>query len=249
VADTRFGGLFSGRLCTHEGETTFQDIYGVSHTVPWTCAGTNYHGGTYAGGKAFRGINNIGDAVGVFTPGVYRYQTSYPSYPWVWLLNSEGGRDEYDANDLLPPDSGYTVLSVSDINDKREIVGTCEDSNGEQRGCILHVTEPAIPLDMIKPRARIDAPDASEKISGVTTINVSAWDQQSRMRKVIFKIDGAVLARDKTRPYSVDWDTGSVSPGEHEIRVVAIDRAGNRKTRVRLITVIDGDAGLPRLSR
>ena len=237
VVQTQFGGLFSGRLCSREGETTYNDVYGISHTVPWVCDSTDYHGGTYAGGKAFRGINNIGDAVGVFTPGVYQYQTVYPTHPWVWLRNSAGGWDEYNANDLLPAGSDYTIVSINDINDRREIVGTCENPEGQQRGCILHVTEPAIPADTVKPALSISAPAVGETVSGVVAIQASAWDRQSHIRYVVFKIDDVVIGRDRDRPFSVEWDTAGLAAGDYTIKAVAVDRAGNRRAKKLVVTV------------
>lgn len=197
--------------------------------MPWICDSTDYNGGTYAGGKAFRGINNIGDAVGSFTPGAYSYQTEYMTHPWAWLRNAGGGWDEYDVNDLLPASSGYTVLAVQDINDNRQIVGTCVTDFDEVRGCIIDVTEPAIPADVVKPKIRIDSPTATE-ISGILTIDVSAWDRGSRIKKVIFKIDSTTIGQDASAPYAMEWDTTAFSPGPHRIKVVALDNAGNRKS-------------------
>ena len=225
----QFGGLFQGRYCTREGESIITDVFGISRQVPWICDSTDYNGGTYAGGKAFRGINNIGDAVGSFTPGAYSYQTEYMTYPWAWLRNAAGGWDEYDVNDLLPVGSGYTVLTVQDINDNRQIVGTCVTDLDEVRGCIIDVAEPAIPGDVVKPKIRIDSPTATE-LSGIVTIHASAWDRGSRIKKVIFKIGNTAIGQDASSPYTMEWDTTVFSPGPYSIKVIALDNAGNRRS-------------------
>jgi hypothetical protein len=145
VAQYTFNELYSGQYCSHEGETPYVDNGGGSKVAPWACEGTNYASGTDAGGKAFLGINNIGDAVGVFTPGVFDNQTAAINHPWVWLRNAAGSWDEYNANDLLPAGSDYKVVAIRDINDQREIVGTCTNGAGEQRGCILQVNDQPLP--------------------------------------------------------------------------------------------------------
>ena len=230
VARMEFGGLFSGRYCMAEGESTVRDTFGVTQTVPWQCESTNYNGGTYAGGKAFVGINNIGDAVGVFTPGAYSYQTTYPTHPWVWLRNEAGTWDEYDANELLPADSGYEVLAVKDINDVRQIVGTCSTPDGEVRGCIIEVDDPAIPSDNIRPSLRIESPSAGP-VSGKVLIEAAAWDRESRMKKVLFKIGKTKIGQVVRPPYRMQWDFSGYAPGVYFIKAIAIDNAGNRRVK------------------
>jgi|GEM_PF-4279472 len=131
-----FGSLYAGSICSH-GTSEVTDAWGSPHIVPWTCKGTDYSMGTYAGGKAFLGINDNRDAVGIFTPGAYSYQATYTTYPWVWLRDPVTGEyTEYNANDLLPPNSGWVIQHVYDINNNRQIVGT-GTHNGVQRGFIL----------------------------------------------------------------------------------------------------------------
>ena len=236
IGQTNFGGLYSGAYCTREGETDYRDIFGNQRVLPWFCAGTNYIGGTYAGGKAFKGINNVGDAVGVFTPGVYSYTSQPTTHPWVWLVNATGGWDEFNANELLPANSGYTVLSVNDINDNRDIVGTCQTPNGDQHGCILHLTDQPIPADTVKPFVRIDT-DVSTPLSGVVKLDASAWDRRSKIQRVLFKLDNNRIANDRTRPYSAQLDTTKLANGRYQLRVRAYDKAGNTAVKRVWITV------------
>lgn len=236
----RFGGLFSSALCSREGESVITDVFGARHRVPWRCVGSDYTRGTFAGGKAFTGLNNIGDAVGVFTPGAYSYSSSYTSHPWVWLRNTNGGWDEYDANDLLPADSDYTIVSVSDINDSRQIVGNCLTAAGERRGCILHVTDPAFPDDTVQPGLRIDFPRKNAVVTDKVRIRASAWDSDSRIRKVIFKVNNKRIGVDRTRPFARTWKTAGYAPGSYRIKLVAIDNAGNRKMRKVVVSLAGG---------
>ncbi len=236
VGTVSFGGLHNSYYCTREGETDFTDYQGVTHRLPWVCDGTNYLRGTYAGGKLYRGINNHGDIVGQFTPGVSGYSNNITRYPWVWLVNATGGLDEFNANNLLPAASGYTVLTVNDINDRREIAATCNNALGEQRGCILKLTDFPVPADTIKPTIRIDSP-LPGAVSGIVTIKASAWDRQSRLRQVNFKVGKKFLGVDKTRPYSRTWDTSKFADGNYVLKAVAIDMAGNRRVAKMTVTV------------
>lgn len=145
--------------------------------------------------------------------------------------------DEYNANDLLPLDSGDTVLSVNDINDGRTIVGTCETDAGEIRACIIHVTDPAIPVDRVKPTVRIDYPSEGAIIGDVVTPKATALDDWSRMDKVIFKIDSTRLNVDTSPPYTAHLDPSGLAAGAHVIKATAVGNAGNRRTKKIAVTV------------
>jgi len=144
VASVHFGGLYNGYYCTHD-PGTLTDRFGVVHAVPWTCTGSNYTAGTYAGGKAYLGINDRGDAVGMFTPGAYGYQSSYLTHAMVWLRDqATGNLLEHRVNDLLPTGSPWSVVALYDINNARQAVGTCERvASGEpvRHGCIVDLAQ------------------------------------------------------------------------------------------------------------
>lgn len=240
VVRTQFGGLFSSKVCSQLASSEVSDVYGNVSTVPWTCASSNYTGGTYAGGKGFQGINGIGDAVGSFTPGAYSYQTTYPTHPWVWLKNSRGAWDEYNANDLLPADSGYTIVNVQDINNARQIVGTCKNIDTEQvTGCILDLTDHPVPTKLARPTVGIDSPASGESVSGIVTISASAWDRDGSVNRVVFKVGSRRIGVVRNAPYQLDWDTSELAPGSHKLKAIAIDDEGNR--RAAKVTVVAAD--------
>ncbi len=242
----RFGGLFSSRLCSPIGESQVSDPWGRVSTVPWVCESSNYHGGTYAGGKSFRGINNIGDAVGAFTPGAYSYQSTYTTHPWVWLKNNTGGWDEFNANDLLPAGSGYTVISIADINDSRQIAGTCANNAGELRGCILDLTDNPVPPKVAKPTVTINSPVAGAIVSSPLTIEATAWDRDGFVKRVVFRVDKTKLSVDRTPPYTATWNPADFAPGPHTIKVIAIDNDKNRRVaKINVTVAAASDPGTP----
>src|SRR5207249_2722360 len=72
------------------------------------------------------------------------------------------------------------------------------------------------------------APDAI--VSGLTTIAATASDNVGVVG-VQFKLDGANLgAEDTTAPYSISWDTTTVSDASYTLTAVARDAAGNTTT-------------------
>lgn len=128
------GSLIS-QICSHGGETAFTGGNGQTYTGPYTCIpGYEPTGNGYGYSKrGFNGINNRGDAVGVYTP-----YLSTTSKPYVWLKGNDGSFSGQDLN-LLVAGLGYTVVSVFDINDARQIAGTCKNASGIQRGCIINL--------------------------------------------------------------------------------------------------------------
>ena len=99
--------------------------------------------------------------------------------------------------------------------------------------------------DTTKPTVSLTAPAASSTVSSTVTISANAFDpstgsgQVSGVAGVQFKVDGAnVGAEDTTAPYSISWDSTSITNGTHYIRAVAKDAAGNtRWSAVRSVTV------------
>lgn len=238
VSKTNFGGLYSGKLCDPKSSSVVSDYWGGLHTVPWKCTSTNYHGGTSAGGKAYLGLNNIGDAVGVFTPGVSGWQFYYPQIPLIWLKTSLNRWREFDANDLLPAGTDYTILKVKDINTRRQVVGTCQHNTTEvQVGCILNLSDHPVPKALKKPVISIESPAKGSTVSGAVAIDANAFDRDGFVAKVIFKVGNKVIGTDKNAPYTAIWDTEAFARGLHDIKVIAVDNENNRRGYKSQLTV------------
>lgn len=239
VATMSFGSLHSGYFCTREGESQYRDNLGIYHTVPWVCKSSHTTFTTPLGETIFKGMNNHGDIVAHFIPRsslYYTYPNDLTSHPWIWLVNAAGGWDAYNVNDLVPANSGYTVVSVEDINDHRQLVANCLTPTGEKHGCILNLTDKPVPADTITPFVRIDSTFAAP-LSGAVAIDVSAWDRRSKIQKVKFKLDGTLIGQDTTRPYSMDWDTAGLAAGDYTLKVTAIDNAGNERSEAITVTI------------
>jgi hypothetical protein len=94
--------------------------------------------------------------------------------------------------------------------------------------CIPGLTCPS--PDTTPPTVSITSPTSGATVSGTITVRATASDNRG-VAGVQFRVDGADGgAEDTTAPYSISWDTTTVSNGSHPITAVARDAAGNRST-------------------
>jgi Bacterial Ig domain/Gametolysin peptidase M11 len=86
---------------------------------------------------------------------------------------------------------------------------------------------PPPPSDTTPPALSITNPAAGALLpSNRLTISANASDS-SGVSAVEFWVDGVMLARDTSAPYSAVWNTRKLAAGNHSIRVRAIDAVGN----------------------
>jgi peptidoglycan/xylan/chitin deacetylase (PgdA/CDA1 family) len=99
----------------------------------------------------------------------------------------------------------------------------------------INVQNTAIPTP---PTISITAPVNNTTVSGTSqTISANATDSQS-VAGVQFKIDGTNIgAEDTTAPYSTNWDTTSVTNGDHTLSATARNGAGLTSTNTVTINV------------
>jgi peptidoglycan/xylan/chitin deacetylase (PgdA/CDA1 family) len=83
-----------------------------------------------------------------------------------------------------------------------------------------------IRVDTTAPAATLTSPADGATLSGTVTLTASASDNNG-IARVDFVVDGLTVGTDAAAPYSVDWDTQSVSDGQHSIVARAVDVAGN----------------------
>ena len=85
--------------------------------------------------------------------------------------------------------------------------------------------------DTTQPSVSITAPASGATVSGsAVTLSASASDDVG-VAGVQFKVDGAsVGSEDTTSPYSISWNSTTVSDGSHTITAIARDAAGNTTT-------------------
>ncbi|MCX8194611.1 MAG: Ig-like domain-containing protein [Candidatus Micrarchaeota archaeon] len=91
--------------------------------------------------------------------------------------------------------------------------------------------------DTTPPTVSITSPANGSTVNGTITITATASDNVA-VAGVQFKVDGANLgSEDTTAPYSVVWNSSSVSPGQHTISAVARDTSNNTATATIVVNV------------
>lgn len=102
--------------------------------------------------------------------------------------------------------------------------GACAPPTGTGDTC---VDEPA--PDTAKPTVNITSPAANATItSGSATLQASASDNSGSVSKVEYYVGGSTkIGESTTSPYSVTWNTSTLSNGSYSLTAKAYDAAGN----------------------
>ncbi len=145
----------------------------------------------------------------------YRLQVGKGLNPRTWLQIGEDipnpvEEGELGVWDTQGLDGLYTIQLQVVRNDKQVEIA------------LIQVT-----VDNISPRVSISSPvDGQESTprAGQMTLTAEAQDNLE-IQFVEFYLDGRLLERRYQSPYAIAW---SSQPGEHSLRVVAVDKAGNQ---------------------
>jgi len=92
-------------------------------------------------------------------------------------------------------------------------------------------------VDATRPAIRLTAPKNHQAVKGLVKVSAAAADAQSGIAKVLFYVDGKLVATDTRAAYGFVWNTARLSKQSHRLTAKAIDRAGN-VSGVASITVI-----------
>ena len=106
----------------------------------------------------------------------------------------------------------------------------------------IRIANPQQSSDSTPPSVNITSPSDGSSVSGTTTINASASDNDS-VAKVEFYVDGKLLGTDTSSSYSVSWDTSNVANGSHSLMAKAYDAAGNVATDDDTSVAVDNASG------
>ena len=111
------------------------------------------------------------------------------------------------------------------------------DAAGNESSQSSSVSASTLAPDTTPPTVSITAPAANSTVSGIVPFTANASDNIG-VAGVQFIIDGANLgAEDTTSPYSVSWNTATISNGMHTLTARARDGAGNTNTSSIGVTV------------
>ena len=152
------------------------------------------------------------DTVGVITSGVKSVQ---------FLLDGS----PLGLPDTAPP-FGLTWTTAGATAGLHTLAARATDAAGNQATS----TSISVTIDRTRPSVALTAPAAGATVSSIVTISANASDNGA-LQSVQFTLDGADLgARDTWAPYSVAWNTSTVTNGTHRLTAIARDTAGNQTT-------------------
>jgi hypothetical protein len=102
--------------------------------------------------------------------------------------------------------------------------------------------------DGTAPTVSVTAPAAGATVSGTVTVTVSASDNVGVVG-VQLELDGTNLGTEDTAsPYSIAWNTTTVSNAAHTLTAVARDAAGNTRTSASVTVTVSNDTSAPAIS-
>ena len=92
--------------------------------------------------------------------------------------------------------------------------------------------------DATPPSVSITAPAANAQLSGTVNVTAAAADNVG-VAGVAFRADGvAIGVEDTVSPYAMNWNTASVTNGNHALTAIARDAAGNSTTSAAVNVVV-----------
>ena len=120
------------------------------------------------------------------------------------------------------------------------VTATATDTIGQTASNSISVT-----VDNTVPTVSITSPAEGAMVSGTIDITASAADATSGVAQVEFFADGVSIGVDTTAPYSVSWDTTTVTNGNHALTANAADGAGNIATSASVTATVDNPTPPP----
>ena len=130
------------------------------------------------------------------------------------------------AEDIAAP---YSVLwnTATASNGSHNITAKARDAAGNVKISAAVIFTVNNIQDTQSPVVAISSPTAGNNVSGTINVNANASDNIGVVG-VQFLIDGVVLgAEDMAAPYTVSWNTTTVTNGSHSLTARARDAAGN----------------------
>ena len=117
------------------------------------------------------------------------------------------------------------------------------DVAGNSAAATITVTVEAPPLDTTAPAVSITMPASGAAVWSSVPIAAEAFDSESGVGGVQFRVDGTYVFSDTTWPYSAIWDATGATLGSHTITARAYDLAGNAATATVQVTVVTPPIG------
>jgi hypothetical protein len=143
-----------------------------------------------------------------------------------------------------PYTMSWDSKSVSDGN--YQLSAVAEDAAGNKNSSVISIVVGN--ADKTLPTVSITSPANGATVSGTLNLTAAASDNVG-VTGLQFLLNGSALGAKKTSaPYTMSWDSKSVSDGNYQLSAVAEDAAGNKKTAVISLVVGNADKTAPTVS-
>jgi hypothetical protein len=132
------------------------------------------------------------------------------------------------------------------------VPGGCRDTDASTTACnrihafsvntggTVNAPPPPPAPDATPPTVAIVSPAANTTVSGASVALTATASDNVGVASVQFTVDGASVGSATAAPYSVTWNTTTVTSGTHVIQAIARDAAGNTASASESITVGTG---------
>ena len=140
-----------------------------------------------------------------------------------------------------------TWNSLTVTNGTHTIQALAQDVAGNQAVSSSVIVTVFNPPDTTPPTVSLTAPAAGAVISNSVTLSTTASDNSggSGVALVTFLVDGAAVGSDSASPYSMTWNSLTVTNGTHGIQARAQDAAGNQATSSSVTVTVQNAALTP----
>jgi fibronectin type 3 domain-containing protein len=102
-----------------------------------------------------------------------------------------------------------------------------------------------VTVDSTPPTSSLTSPAPGATVSGTVNVAANAADTGSGVASVAFQVDGVTQATDTTGPYTFAWNSAGVGNGQHTLKEIATDVAGNTSNSSVTVNVQNGTATVP----
>ena len=232
-----------GLLCRQHqgGSNTVTATFGLNHT--YRRLAIHEYSGVAASASLDKTASAAGSSVTVTTPAV---TTAVAGELVVAYVMDDGA-----ASSTFTASSGFTLRQSVGATASEDLVQAAAGAiSASYRMSVAHDSvvalatfRPGVATDTTPPTIALTAPAPGAVVGGSSvTVSANAADDTA-VAGVQFPIDGFALgAEDLVSPYSVTWESTTVTNGVHSLSGVARDAAGNKTTAVAVSVTVNNGA-------
>jgi hypothetical protein len=145
----------------------------------------------------------------------------------VALSGADGGSGvaaiHYTTDGSTPTAASPVYTAPLTLRASRNVKSLVIDNAGNKGA----VRSTLVRVDATRPAIRITGPKNHASVKGSVHVSAAAADKQSGIAKVMFYVDGKLVATDTRAAFGFVWNTTRLSKKSHTLTAKAIDKAGN----------------------